>query len=267
MISEQSIDLIRPLVPWMDEGVCDVSIHDEIACIEYKKLDGLISFLLGQTQINTLNYKAFSNWKLDLNTLSPSKLVDVFLKSDEEWPISFQKSRNLVLLDMLEFNTLAYWIKINKKQRYLYIPISLCPEYNLNIKHHGHACSLIIDNALGEIYFFDPNGDTSYFGYSSLNPIDILFEEYFKEFELKFSLGYTYVKDTTTKFYVLNRDFSFSTIANPGNCMILSIMFPHFLTLTQSDIFTGISQLGELDDNELITLINGYSVGICRIIL
>jgi hypothetical protein len=273
MISEQFVDIILPLVPWMDDGVCDVSINKEIAGIEYDKLDSLSSFLLGQTPITNLDYKEFSSWKLDLNNYSSSNLIDVFFNSDEKWPINFQKSGNLLLLDILSPNTLAHWIKINSSVRYLYIPISFSPEYQTkrygfaeNVCRSGHACSLVIDNALNEIYFFDPNGETSYFGSFGLNPIDTLFEHYFRDFDIKHSLGYTYVSDTT-KFYELNRDFSWSTIANPGNCMILSIMFPHFLALTQSDIYTGVSKLGNLEDSELLALVNGYSVGICRLML
>ncbi len=267
MISEHSVNIIRPLVPWMDEGVCDVSIHNEIARIEFEKLDCLTSFLLDQTQINSISCKAFSSWKLDLESYLPTKIISTFYKSNnDEWPINFQKSGNLILLDILDTNTLAHWIKINKAVRYLYIPISLNPEYGA--KRSGHACSLIIDNGLNEIYFFDPNGKTSYFGFThSSCPIDILLENYFKDLETDYSLGYSYINNTTTKFYQLNRDFSFSLIANPGNCMILSILFPHFLSLTQVDIYSGIAQLGELNDSELITLINGYSVGICRLCL
>jgi len=273
MISEQSINLISPLVPWMDYGICDVSVHEEIAGIDNEKLDSLNSFLLGQTLINDLGYKTFSSWKLDLSSFLTSNLIDVFFKSDKEWPINFQKSGNLLLLDILSTNTLAHWIKINTSVRYLCIPISFSPEYNYQAKNYdlteqpskaGHACSLVIDNALNEIYFFDPNGDSSYFGSFEYNPIDTLFEHYFREFESKYFLGYTYVSNTIIKFYVLNKDFSYSAIENSGNCMILSIMFPHFLALTQLDIYTGIAKLGELNDLELIELINGYSVGICR---
>lgn len=265
MIIEQSVDIVRPLVPWMDEGVCDISVNKEIAGIDYFKLDNLSSFLLGQTSITNIDSKEYSSWKLDLSSFSITNLIDLFFDSDEEWPINFQKSGNLVLLDILSPNTLAHWIKTNRSVRYLNIPVSFSPEYQT--KCYGHACSLIIDNAMNEIYFFDPNGETNYFGSFESSPVDILLEHYFREFESKYSLGYTYLGDTITKFYVLNRDFSSSTLSNPGNCMILSIMFPHFLALTQSDIYTGIANLGEMNDLELLTIINGYSVGICRLML
>jgi len=265
MIAEQSDNIISPLVPWMEDGVCDISIQNEIAGLEYFKLDNLTSFLLGQTPITNLDYKGYSSWKLDLTSFSTSNLIELFFEPDNDWPINFQKSENLIFLDILSFHTLANWIKMNSSVRYLHIPISFSPEYQT--KRYAHACSLVIDNALNEIYFFDPNGETSYFGSFDSSPIDTLFEEYFKEFEAKLSLGYTYISDTITKFYTLNRDFPCSKISNPGNCMILSIMFPHFLALTQSDIYTGVAKLGELEDLELLTLINGYSIGICRLVL
>ncbi len=258
MAPEQSVS---QLVPWMDYGICDVSIHDEIAGIKYSKLDALNSFLLGQTQITNLLYKSYSTWKLDLLTLIPTRVLNSFYKSDEEWPITFQKSGNLVLVDILDPKILAHWIKINSSIRYLCIPISLTPEYETD---SAHACSLIIDNALNEIYFFDPNGETGYFGSQiSSDPIDKLFEYYFKDFEL----DYTYVPNLTIKMYELNRNFSSFLMANSGNCMILSIMIPHFLSLTQNEISMGISKLGELGDTELAELINGYSIGIGRHVL
>jgi len=43
------------------------------------------------------------------------------------------------------------------------------------------------------------------------------------------------------------------------------ILFAHFLRITQTSLNQAINLLGSLTDSELITIINGYSVGICKI--
>lgn len=266
MLSTCVIETIQPLIPWMDEGILDTSIHQELSGIKYHRLDKTISFLMDQTPLSdTYQYIDFCTWKIDMETSGfSSQVVSSFTKRLDEWPVVIQESNsdeNSIYLEIISPNSLNFWLSLNSKSRYLAIPVSLGDSYEKK-SNSGHACMLIFDNALSEVYFFDPNGQTNFFGQSNEIFVDRLFDNYFDIVG-----SWEYVTRTRFNYYqkCLNRRFSGSLIDNPGNCMITSILFSHYLQMTQFDVSKAINLMGSLEDSDLITIINGYSVGICRL--
>jgi hypothetical protein len=264
MLSAELFDVITPLVPWMDEGICDVSIHKELARLKYPKLDSIISFLMDQTPLLPIfSHIDFCTWAIltDLSS-GPFQAVSSFTRNLNEFPIVIQKSNdsNIIFLEMISQTSLNYWLSLNSKSRYLAIPVSLDPEYKEKYSA-GHACTLIFDNVQSQVYFFDPNGVTTFFGWENEILVDELFYQYFETFG-----SYKYVGRNVYNpaKLCLNRQFAGSSIENSGNCMITSILFAHYLCVTQLDIAQGIEIIGSLTDSDLLTVINGYSVGICR---
>jgi hypothetical protein len=262
-------DIIQPLVPWMDEGVCDVSINKELASIKYRKLDLIISFLMDQTPlIDIYKSSSFCTWKIDFdNTSKPEQIVDYFARPVMEWPIVIQKSSESIFFELISPYILNVWLLVNSKSRYLAIPVSLNKEYTISL-NSAHACILIFDNALSQVYFFDPNGSTTFFGSDNEIYIDKVFNKYFDNLNShNSSTTWSFIKQKTfnPNKFCLNRLFLGSLIENSGNCLITIILFAHFLQITQTSLNQAINMLGSLTDFELITIINGYSVGICRI--
>lgn len=262
MLTQDVYQQICPLIPFMEDSLCNHLMYEKIASIEYTKLDKSFSFFLGQSTMNDLEYLYTSTYVINQLDCVLKCIVELCVKDSDEWKICFQKSSELLYMDILNINTMYYWIKKNRLHRYLAIPISFVSEYGEN-KQPGHACTLIIDNALEEIYFFDPNGVTRYFGINSEYLIDCLMDKYFEDFESKYSMGYSYIqaKKWNPEFLCLNRKFKNSLIENNGNCIILSILFVHLLHLSQKTIYESIKILGSLDDGLLLHIINNYSVG------
>lgn len=264
MLSAESFDIITPLVPWLDEGICDVSIHKELARLKYSKLDSIISFLMDQTPLLPMySHIDFCTWAISTDLSSgPFQAVSSFTRNLNEFPIVIQKSDDskIIFLEMISQTSLNYWLGLNSKSRYLAIPVSLDAEYKAK-SSAGHACMLIFDNVLSEVYFFDPNGVTTFFGWENEIIVNELFYQYFETFG-----SYKYVgrNKYNPLMLCLNRRFEGSPIENSGNCMITSILFPHYLFVTQLDIAQGIETIGSLTDSDLLTIINGYSVGVCR---
>lgn len=267
MLEQNIFQLISPLIPFMEDGLCDKYIHREIAKIDYVTLDYSFSFFLNQTKINDLSYLYTSVYIIDPLDCNVKCVGELCTKDEDEWKICFQKSSELLHMDILSLDTMFCWIKKNSSQRYLAIPITFNPEYGVN--NSSHACTLVIDNALQEIYFFDPNGTIGYFGNDSEYLLDFLMEKYFEDFELKYSMGYRYIhtKKVNSLGLCLNRKFEGSSIENFGNCMILSILFVHFLHLTQKTAYDGVQILGSLNNSSLLHIINNYSVGFYNYVL
>jgi len=264
------IDIIQPLIPWMDESICDVSIHQELACIKYTKLDLLISFLMDQTPLVSIyEYSSFCTWKIDLDeTGKTEQIVNYFSRPLNEWPIVIQKSSESIFFETIRPDILNYWLSLNSKSRYLAIPVSLDKDYS-TLSNASHACILIFDNALSQVYFFDPNGSTQFFGFDNQIFLDELFNKYFENLNSHKSskTTWSFIEQNiyNPSELCLNRLFSGSLIENPGNCLITTILFAHFLQITQICSNQAINILGSLSDSDLLTIINGYSVGICRI--
>ena len=263
MLSQQTSDLLNSL---KTNRLYNHSIHHKISKIKYKKLDRILSFLMEQTRVLNLKNLWSTTYKINLQDNLIEHIIDSITEKDE-WAIKIQKSQFMLFIEILNFETLYNWINLNQSNRYLCIPISFCPEYSTNdndVQQNDswHACTLIFDNALSEVYFFDPNGKTPYFNCFDDNHIDKLFGNYFKEFELKYQLGFSYIpiSQFASSTICLNRNFSDD--ANANNCMIISILLPHFLHLTQHTIYQGIKELTSINNKDLFHIINSYSFGI-----
>jgi len=263
-------DIIQPLIPWMDEGVCDLTINQELASMKYSKLDLIISFLMDQTLlINIYKFSSFCTCKIDFDKPNnPEQIINYFSRPLSEWPIVIQKSSESIFLEIISPDILNNWLSLNSKSRYLAIPVSLNQDYSISL-NSAHACILIFDNALSEVYFFDPNGSTTFFGFDNKVLLDELFVKYFDNLNShqSSSTTWSFIKQNiyNPKELCLNRLFLGSLIENSGNCLITMILFAHFLRITQTSLNQAINLLGSLTDSELITIINGYSVGICKI--
>jgi len=258
------------------------NIYKKIVNLEYTEIDNLISYLMNQTKMLGLLNLTFSSYKVEtVNNnckSSPSGLqssvhAELIIKNfnkddDNEWVCILQHNLGIIFLDILSHTSFINFINLNKQNRYLCIPVSLSPEFG-NTKMGGHATCLIIDNALEEVYLFDPNGETNYFNYSktykiyrSNEYVNMLFNKYFEDLYYFYNIRYKFVKNTeyNPSLFVINRVFKENNNNNNGNCMIISFLFPHYLLSTQNTILNGIKVFGNLKNDELLELIKLYYI-------
>ena len=64
----------------------------------------------------------------------------------------------------------------------------------------------------------------------------------------------------------MNKRFIGSQVDNGGNCVVFTILFFHYLFLTKLSPTNGLENLSKLGNDQIIQLINDYSVGINRFI-
>ena len=149
MLYEKIYQYITQLNSYMKDGIYNDLIHDQIAKIDYLKLDESFSILMEQTKLNDLENLQTSTYVIFNNTLNHKIdcIADNCIKEKDEWKITFQMSDTVLYLDILNLDTLYNWLVKNKANRYLCIPVSLDSEYvNDSDNLLSHACTLIIDN-------------------------------------------------------------------------------------------------------------------------
>jgi hypothetical protein len=270
-----SIELSH-LIPYIRDGIYDKKLHKKISSLSFDKIDIGISFLMKQTKMLNLINLTFSNYKICKNKHAEI-IIDNFINDDiDKWCCMLQYDSENIFLDILSHESFIDFIELNKTQRYICIPVSLSPEYNkLNegkTNLDGHVLSLIIDNVLEEVYLFDSNGKTNYFNNNIVNSdrlVNLLFKKYFIDLENIYNIKYKFIENYiyNPDLIILNKHFKDDKTCSRGYCMILSILFPHYLSLTQLSIYHGIKRLSKLKESEFIDIINKYSIGFNDILI
>ena len=261
------------LIPYIRDGIYDKKLHKKISSLSFDKIDIGISFLMKQTKMLNLLNLTFSNYKISKNE-HVKIIINNFINNDiDKWCCMLQYDSGNIFLDILSYDSFIDFIELNKTSRYICIPVSLSPEYN-NSKSslEGHVISLIIDNVLEEVYLFDSNGKTNYFNNNVVNSdrlVNLLFKKYFIDLENIYNIKYKFIENYVYNpdSIILNKKFKDNKNSSIGYCMILSILFPHYLSLTQLSICEGIKTLSKIKENDFIHLLEKYSIGFNDILI
>lgn len=276
-------EIILPLIPYTKDDKYDNKFHKKISSISFKDIDIGISYLMTQTKMLNLINLTFSNYKINCRAQPKAELVfDNIVNDDiDKWCCMLEYHSGHIFLEILSHESFINFIELNKSSRYLCIPTSLLNDgygqrcdASLNLEGRndtsGHVVSLIVDNILGEVYLFDSNGKTNYFDniiqYASDRLVNLLFKKYFMDLSNIYNLNYTYIENDifnpcSIRFNKLVKNTSFNAY-----CMILSILVPHYLKLTQLSIYEVIQILNQVKEDDFIHLLKTYSLGFCDIV-
>jgi hypothetical protein len=220
-------------------------IYNTIATIPFSTLDNILNVLFNQTCLCEIEVLYSSTYKINLDNLQIEKIISDSIMDYDEWKIIIQKvDGSTISVDILEQDTLIKWLNDNISIRYLSIPVTIVDDKT----DYNHSCMLIIDKSLNEVYFYDPNGQSVL---ESVNDdiIDKFFKLYFDD-----SIGLNYIssdvfnnKKICINIQCDNEDY--------GNCIITSILLPHYLYLSDKTIYEGIEYFDKLSNKELENLI------------
>jgi hypothetical protein len=205
-------DIMNVMMPYISLNKSINSVHNKFTQLNIKQLDKILSYLMKQKKMSNIDL-TFSNYQID-NNLNPKLIIKNVYYEHIEYFCTLQADMTSIYLDIISHESFIKFIELNKFNRFLCIPVIFSPEYG-NEEMGGHIGSLVIDNALEEIYLFDPNGKSNYFNYSFTNNItesdkyiNLLFEKYFNDLELNYKFVSNYDK------YVLNFYFGNNLIQN-----------------------------------------------------
>ena len=135
-------------------------------------------------------------------------------------------------------------ILFNSTKKYIFKPI-FC-----KLDMEMHLMMMIIDIKKRSIYIFDSNNDITLVKYIE-NIINITLYE--NKFKRKFKI--IPLEKWNSKNISLN-----SRIFGSGFCVILSILFSHYIQLSNKSFSTCIKIFGSFSDNERLSLLNDYSL-------
>jgi hypothetical protein len=275
--------IIQPLIPYMETGICSKTLHNKISRCKYSILEHITNFLFNQQSLANDIDPYYSSYSIDIFSQSSNSQTQVqanFQTCYEEkydkdaWPICFMKNNKNILLNVISPNTMCEYLLYNNSNKYCFIPVSFCPPFSNDKNKSGHYTCLIIDNFESKVYFFDPNGWTSYFNdnyYETqkyLRLVEKLFEKYLEDLSdftgIKYNLVSTFQWNPINLY--LNKKFTGSQVDNGGNCVGFTILFAHYVYLTKLPLRTCLENLANLEDSQKIQLINDYSVGLIRFI-
>lgn len=277
------VSVIDPLIPFLDSpdiGICDTNIKKHLSTLDRKEFDIMMSMITGQkSMVNTNSY--FSIYKINIHNKQFAHVLDVHDNSGDEHQTTIQCDDNHLVLHIFSPESIIFCIS-DIKSRYVFFPVSLSSE----IKKKAHQTSVIIDTSDNNFYLYDPNGKSSYFNdmfvevikknaedsnietkidlsdfyFDGHELVNILMDGYVNDINGKFGTKYKFVKSSvwnpTNK--VINPTFDKNVIIGSGHCVIMTILFLHYLHITSEDIKETFEKLGNLKSEELIYLINAY---------
>jgi hypothetical protein len=290
-ISDASISLIDPLLNFIEDGLCDQKILDKIKKLRYDEFEQIINILCDQVSIHKFKPK-YSLYKIDIVSHKFEHLLNIDTQlHSSEYHTTIQSDMNSLVLHTLSPESFILYTtdNFNKKKRYIYIP--MC--FSINDLKHGHQTSLIVDTFDFKVYLYDPNGQSNYFNnihalkylkdlgvnfdknnqddqrllhsmyFDGTELVDKLLCGYFKIISDMIGVKYTYIpQDLWNPFNkTLNPKFNNSLI-DSGHCVITTILILHYLHISQSDVTTIYTAFTNLSEDDLLYIINGYTLGI-----
>ena len=268
-------EIILPLIPYTKDDTYDDTFHKKISSLSFEDIDIGISYLMTQTKMLNLMNLTFSNYKINCRDKNVELVFDTIVNDDiDKWCCMLEYHSEHIFLEMLSHESFINFIELNKSSRYLCIPTSLLND-GFNTDSNGHVVSLIVDNILGEVYLFDSNGKTNYFDrsiqyntiqYKSDRLVNLLFKKYFIDLSNIYNLNYTYIENDVFNPSSIKLNKLVKTNSSNAYCMILSILVPHYLKLTQLSIYKAIQILNQIKEDDFIHLLKTYSLGFCDIV-
>jgi len=239
--------IVEPLIPYLESGICTQTIHNKISQCKFSILENITNFLFNQKSFNNCDWYC-SSYSINLEFKNNNSTQANFQTSysdiynKDTWPICLIKNNKDLILNIPSVNTMCEYIQLNNSNKYIFIPVSFCPPFTNDKNISGHYTCLIIDNYENCVYFFDPNGWTSYFNDNFFETnkyqryLEKIFEKYFCDLSEFAGIKYNFVPASqwNPRNLYLNKRYVGSQVDNGGNCVAFTILFFHYLFLTKS---------------------------------
>jgi len=226
-----------------------------ITRLPFKTLEKILEILTGQ---EPLNITETTIYKKDLYNNSQLKFItNIKNVHKKDYNVTLQVSTKCIMFNTLSVKTVNSMIK-NSKNRFIFIPLN----YGCVLMKNGHQAIIVIDTKKNKSYLVDPNGSPEYFDNLFQENIASIIESMIEQYSKLFNL--TYIKTHIWNPFLLVFNHDFRHIENNkvgiGHCVPLTLIIVHImdkLDLTPDNVF---QILGQLKDEELLKLIEEYSI-------
>lgn len=286
-ISNEFETLTNKLIENMGIGICDEYVYNTIAKCGFLKYEKLLNFTTGQISALSID-PTYSMYTVDIFTKTAAHHIDLKGDIQGNYYSSLQVDDKHIIFNCLNLESLMNFLLENTKDttKYIFIPVV----YGSMVHDHGHFSVLTFDVILKQVYFVDPNGNASFFNnilykYLEKNPemkqyvnsedmyidteelVEKIFEMYIGNFNNLFGENYKFVKRdlwNPTKCSI-NKNYD-NTLIKSGHCVCVSTLMVDYLMKTYETPENLVNMLKKLSNDEIIELINAYSIGMYNIL-
>lgn len=265
MITDNLLKVSNHLEQFLESDVLyDQKIHKHISRLSPIDYNRLLQLLCNQKPVSG----SYSLYKVNMYNKTFSHHLDTL---GEEDYVTLQNDNNHLLLNIHSIESLILSLS-ETENRYFFVPVLFSTEN----RKSGHIVCLIIDIIQKHFYLYDPNGKSTFFNniFSEFigvdtydlymyndELIDILIQGYVNEFNKKLDLNYKFVSSKIWNPYykIFNTTFDENSLIGSGHCVITTILFLHYLMLTNLDVQNAFNILISLNNEERAFIISSYS--------
>lgn len=244
----------------------DSAMATGLALISPKEVTKILNFIFAQPSYSQPNWSIYTANILSQQT---NLYIDYINNDYEDNCTLYVKYEDAHLTaDLPNVQNLGQYLLNENMNRYVYFPIV----FSIPSDNIAHYSVLIFDLHIKQVFLVDPNGNNSFFskylGQESELLMDKLFVTYINDMNIVHDIGLEYVPQYTWNptGRIINRKLNNLLVSDKGNCVILTIMLSHFLSLTQATLDCIFDIFDKLHDDELSIIINMYSKNIFNII-
>ncbi len=289
-----AFEILSAITPFFGDDICNDTIFRKLATMGNNEHTNLIKILIDQNPPS--KNSTYSMYKVNIlnNEASHHLDIDKYNYDADQYYNTIQCDDQNIFLHILSVDSMLEYIEDNCHKKYLYFPVVFGSE----VHKFGHFSVIIFDIAERKVYMVDPNGRSSFFDnmlikyiektgnkelegvmlnslYNNLhidgvNLVNKLIEQYVHEFNFMSSINFRFIpsSDWNKNNLVINRTFPKSCVINSGNCVMMTTLLIHLTHLFQDKEIKEIYHtIAEMPDEELIHLINGYSVGVYNLFM
>ena len=287
VLTEPFIEITNKIMGFIGDGLCDSYVHNKLSTVTFDWYEKILNLITSQKSVKSID-PSYSLYKVNIFTETADHHIDMISNIGNMFYTTIQADDKFIFLHCLHIDSLIAFLaeNFNSNNKYVFIPVVFGSEVN----KIGHFSMLVFDIMTNKVYFADPNGKTHFFDDIMIKHciIDIdffseytndmyinceqliekIFIFYINQLNSKFDTKYTFISRTTwnPNKYHLNKSISTSQIGN-GHCVITSTLIANYLSTTNSDIKELYIKFDNMTENEILQLINSYSVGIYECII
>lgn len=234
MIS-QVLDNFQPLQKYLISGVYNNDIHKKISLCNHIDIYNYMLFI-NMTQELFLNVDEYINGKkckCDIDNHN----ISIIINDDNMY---------LYMYNIISLNNL-----INQDTNII------CKPIYLNNNNDLHLMMLIIDRNNSNVMIFDSTTNNNI-----INRIEKTLNSIIQEYNIVYNTNFQILPYDIWNInkISLNRSFSISSIYFGGFCVILSLLFSHYMMLTNNNIEDSLELFSNLSHDQLLSIINDYSL-------
>lgn len=256
-------DTLSSITGFAEHGVFDDKVKNTVRRLRYDYFEQILNMISDQQPIKQ---KEYSIYKLDYDSLKFEHISDVENGSEYEYHTVIDSTDKYLILNALSPTFLCNYVLDNSNKRFLFLTLN----YANTLMDSAHQAAFMIDNHQKKIYMLEPNGKCDYFNnvfhQDTSEFVEILLRNYFNQLSnLGLEYKYVHIDKWNHENICINKRFANNHIGN-GHCVITTLILIHLISINKITPDEAIKIFKNLSDEEILYIIQQYSLGVYNIL-